>query len=159
MKLIGKEVQNGLRVFVGQVELAGGVAAALDGFGGSHCIGFELHGLANEELSGIELALPGQGGRLNPFLYSTLLILLDPAADGPILLHAYFLQRLIDVEHSLGICCDLRDHILQLPSVLFDQVVATFQALYCQFPALVHRRGHLLWLAGRSGKSMIRGFP
>lgn len=130
VKLIRKEVQNGLRVFVGKIQLAGGVAAALDGLGSSNSIGLELHGLANEELAGIKLALLGQRGRLYPFLYSTLLILLDPAADGPILLHAYFLERLIDMQHSLGICCDLRDHVFQLPSILFDQVIAAFQALY-----------------------------
>lgn len=159
VKLIGKEVQNGLRVFVGKVELTSSVAASFDRFGSPHCIGFELHGLANEELSSIELGLLGQRGGLYSFLYSTLLIPVDPAADGAILLHAYFLERLIDMQHSLGIRCDLRDHILQLPSVLLDQVVSAFQALYRQFPALLHRRRHFLVFANRSGKSMIRCFP
>ena len=138
VKLIGKEVQNGLRVLVGKVQFAGRVAASFDRLGSAHCILFELHGLANEELSGIKLGLLGQRGRLHPFFYSALLVPVDPAADSPIFLHAYFLERLIDVQHCLCIRCDLSDHVLQFPSVLFDQVVAAFQALYCQIPALLH---------------------
>lgn len=119
-ELLWEEVKNGLRLFVGEIHLGGIDAASFDSLRCAYSIGFKLHWLANEELPGIKLAPLGQWCRLYPPLCSMLLVLFYFAADGSIFLHANFLQRMINVKHSCSIGCDLRDHVLQLPSILFE---------------------------------------